>query len=105
MDPGLVEHLVAAAEETARGKWVRMPSAAGHDAQVIAPHLPTAMLFVPSIGGISHDLREDTDESDIVLGCQTLASAAERIFRDAVSAPPPKSANAPAGTPNGAHGR
>jgi N-carbamoyl-L-amino-acid hydrolase len=105
MDPSLVEHLAAAAEETAPENWVRMPSAAGHDAQVIAPHLPTAMLFVPSIGGISHDLREDTDESDIVLGCQTLASAAERVFRDALSARPSKSANAPAGTPNGANGR
>jgi len=81
MDPGLVEHLAAAAEETAPENWVRMPSAAGHDAQVIASYLPTAMLFVPSIGGISHDLREDTAESDIVLGCQTLALAVERIFR------------------------
>ena len=80
MDPTLVEQIAAAAEETAPGNWARMPSAAGHDAQVIALHLPTAMLFVPSIGGISHDLREDTDESDIVLGCQTLASAMERIF-------------------------
>jgi N-carbamoyl-L-amino-acid hydrolase len=81
MDPGLVEHIAAAAEEMAPEIWVRMPSAAGHDAQVIARHMPTAMLFVPSIGGISHDLREDTDESDIVLGCQTLASAVERVFQ------------------------
>lgn len=85
MDACLLEHLAAAAEETAPDRWVCMPSAAGHDAQVIAAHVPTAMLFVPSIGGISHDLREDTDESDIVLGCQTLASAVERIFRQAIS--------------------
>jgi N-carbamoyl-L-amino-acid hydrolase len=83
MDSTLLDHLAAAAEENAPGLWVSMPSAAGHDAQVIASYLPTAMLFVPSIGGISHDLREDTAESDIVLGCQTLASAVERIFRQA----------------------
>jgi len=83
MDSTLLDHLAAAAEENAPGLWVTMPSAAGHDAQVIAPYLPTAMLFVPSIGGISHDLREDTAESDIVLGCQILASAVERIFRQA----------------------
>ena len=88
MDPGLVEHLAAAAEETAPGNWAHMPSAAGHDAQVIASHLPTAMLFVPSIGGISHDLREDTDESDIVLGCQTLATAVKRIFRHEAGSDP-----------------
>ena len=85
MDRSLLEHLAAAAQETAPDLWVYMPSAAGHDAQVIASHVPTAMLFVPSIGGISHDLREDTDESDIVLGCQTMALAVARIFRHAAA--------------------
>lgn len=82
MDDELVDHLGAAAEEVAPGDWTCMASAAGHDAQILASHVPTAMLFVPSIGGISHDLREDTSESDIVLGCQTLASAVKRIFQD-----------------------
>ena len=41
--------------------------------------LPAGMLFVPSIKGVSHHWAEDTSEADIVLGCQTLADAAEEI--------------------------
>ena len=76
MDPGLQDHLAAAAERHAPGQWMRLPSGAAHDAQVLARRVPSAMLFVPSIGGISHDFAEDTAEADIVLGCQVLASAA-----------------------------
>ena len=57
-----------------------MPSAAGHDAQVLARHLPSAMLFVPSIGGVSHAFEEDTSEEDIVLGCQVLATATALVL-------------------------
>jgi N-carbamoyl-L-amino-acid hydrolase len=60
-----------------------MPSGAGHDAQVMARFLPSAMLFVPSIGGISHDFAEDTADDDIALGCQVLADAAAAILLDA----------------------
>jgi N-carbamoyl-L-amino-acid hydrolase len=38
------------------------------------------MLFVPSIGGISHNFREDTREDDIALGAQVFASAAARML-------------------------
>jgi beta-ureidopropionase / N-carbamoyl-L-amino-acid hydrolase len=58
-----------------------MPSAAGHDAQILARKIPAAMLFVPSINGVSHHWTEDTKDEDIVLGCQVLADAAEAIFR------------------------
>src|SRR5438270_5468876 len=40
----------------------RMPSGAGHDAQVLATIMPAGMLFVPSIGGVSHHWSENTDE-------------------------------------------
>jgi N-carbamoyl-L-amino-acid hydrolase len=43
--------------------------------------MPAGMLFVPSIGGISHHWREDTREEDIVLGCQVMATAAVTILR------------------------
>lgn len=81
MDEGLRAHLQASAQLLAAGEWVDMPSAAIHDANVLSSHLPTAMLFVPSIGGVSHDFAEDTDEADIVSGCGILADACVRILR------------------------
>ena len=54
MDERLMAALEAAAERHAPGKHTRMPSGAGHDAQYLARKMPAAMLFVPSIGGISH---------------------------------------------------
>lgn len=75
MDPALAAALEAAAERLAPGRHQRMPSGAGHDAQILARAMPAAMLFVPSIGGISHHWAENTAEADIVLGCQVLAAA------------------------------
>jgi N-carbamoyl-L-amino-acid hydrolase len=80
MDPRLVDALEAAAEQHAPGAHMRMPSAAGHDAQVVAQRVPAAMLFVPSIGGVSHHWTENTADEDIVLGCQVMATAAERLL-------------------------
>jgi N-carbamoyl-L-amino-acid hydrolase len=73
--------LEAAAKRHAPGTYVRMPSGASHDAQIVARKLPAGMLFVPSIGGISHHWTEDTEEADILLGCQVMADAAESILR------------------------
>jgi N-carbamoyl-L-amino-acid hydrolase len=81
MDEGFQAALEQAAERHCPGKHIRMPSAAGHDAQLMARRVPAGMLFVPSIGGISHHWTEDTKESDIVTGCQVLATAAETILR------------------------
>ena len=50
----------------------RMPSGAGHDAQSIALLAPVGMIFVPSIGGISHAPEERTEDSDIVNGANVL---------------------------------
>ena len=52
-----------------------MPSGAGHDAMIVGRLAPAAMLFVPSIGGRSHDILEDTDEADIRRGLRVFASA------------------------------
>ena len=82
MDDGFQDHLARAAEAHAPGAWMHMPSAAGHDAQVIARRMPSAMLFVPSIDGISHAFEEDTAEEDVVLGCQVFADAAAAILRE-----------------------
>jgi N-carbamoyl-L-amino-acid hydrolase len=80
MDAGLQDHVAQAAEVTAPGKWRRMPSAAGHDPMVIHQKLPCAMLFIPSIDGISHDFAEDSHDADIVTGCQVMADAAASIL-------------------------
>jgi N-carbamoyl-L-amino-acid hydrolase len=80
MDAGFQDALERAAEAHAPGMHIRMPSGAGHDAQIFAEQLPSAMLFVPSIGGISHHYAEDTKDADLVLGCQVLADAAADIL-------------------------
>jgi N-carbamoyl-L-amino-acid hydrolase len=46
-----------------------------HDATNVSRLMPVAMLFVPSIGGISHAFEEDTEEQDLVAGVEVLARA------------------------------
>ena len=75
MDETLQGALERAAARRAPGRHIRMPSGAGHDAQWLAHKLPAAMLFVPSIGGISHHWTENTSDEDIVLGAQVLTDA------------------------------
>ena len=53
----------------------RMPSGAGHDAQEIAHIAPMGMIFVPSVGGISHSPREFSKPEDIVNGANVLLNA------------------------------
>ena len=50
----------------------RLPSGAGHDAQMLARVCPTAMVFVPSVGGISHNPAEHTDQADLEAGANVL---------------------------------
>jgi N-carbamoyl-L-amino-acid hydrolase len=83
MDPGFQEQIEAAAERYAPGMHMRLPSAAGHDAAVLSYRMPSGMMFIPSLRGISHHWSEDTREEDIVLGAQVFADAAERILRAA----------------------
>jgi N-carbamoyl-L-amino-acid hydrolase len=75
MDEALQAALDRAAANRAPGKHTRMPSGAGHDAQWLARKLPAAMMFVPSIDGISHHWRENTSDEDIVLGAQVFTDA------------------------------
>lgn len=76
-DPRLVDRIERASRE--RGHSVkRMPSGAGHDAQMLARVCPTAMIFVPSVGGISHNVKEHTKDSDIEAGANLLLT----VLRD-----------------------
>jgi N-carbamoyl-L-amino-acid hydrolase len=79
-DPALQQALADAAEALAPGGWQRMPSGAGHDAQYLARVMPAAMLFTPSIGGISHHWAEDTKEEDLALCVEVLAEGAARYL-------------------------
>lgn len=79
MDAGLRKALERSAEIHAAGVWRVMPSGALHDATNVARRMPVAMLFVPSIGGISHAFEEDTREEDLCLGLRVLADAVAAI--------------------------
>lgn len=76
MDARLRSLLEVGAEAVAPGNWRRMPSGALHDATNVSRLMPVAMLFVPSINGISHNFDEDTNEDDLVAGLRVLAHAA-----------------------------
>ena len=70
-----MQQLAADAAELAGLAHVSLPSGAGHDAQAIASITPAAMLFVPSIDGISHAPAEYTPPEDCANGAQTLLNA------------------------------
>ena len=66
MDPQLVA-MLARAVEAAGAPITVMSSGAGHDAMVLAPHMPAAMLFIRTPGGISHHPAESVDERDVAV--------------------------------------
>jgi N-carbamoyl-L-amino-acid hydrolase len=80
MDASFQRAIEAASTEFAGGRSIRMPSGAGHDAQVLATIMPAGMLFVPSIGGISHHWSENTDDADIVTGAEVFVDACRRLL-------------------------
>jgi N-carbamoyl-L-amino-acid hydrolase len=80
MNGAIQQAIEAASLACADGKSIRMPSGAGHDAQVLATIMPAGMLFVPSIGGISHHWTENTADADIVTGAEVFVDACKRIL-------------------------
>ena len=72
---GGMQQLAADAADMAGLAHISLPSGAGHDAQAIAAITPAAMLFVPSVGGISHAPAEYTDPEDCANGAQVLLNA------------------------------
>lgn len=69
------ERVIALVEHTADSlglSHMRLPSGAGHDAQMMSRVCPTAMVFVPSRDGISHNPAEHTDAEHLVAGCNVL---------------------------------
>ena len=71
MDATVMEALVQACTELGR-RPARLSSGAGHDAAVLSRHVPSGMLFVPSVGGVSHSPRETTSDEQLILGARAL---------------------------------
>jgi N-carbamoyl-L-amino-acid hydrolase len=70
-DPAMVDLVEATADRLGHSTR-RMPSGAGHDAQMLARICPTAMVFIPSVGGLSHNIAEFSEADDIEAGANVL---------------------------------
>jgi beta-ureidopropionase / N-carbamoyl-L-amino-acid hydrolase len=64
--------LVEATAQRLGHSTMRLPSGAGHDAQMLARVCPTAMVFTPSVNGLSHNIAEYTDPADLEAGANVL---------------------------------
>ncbi|HQZ35393.1 MAG TPA: Zn-dependent hydrolase [Ilumatobacteraceae bacterium] len=70
-DAGMVDLVEATARRLGHSTR-RMPSGAGHDAQMMARVCPTSMVFVPSVNGLSHNIAEYTTPQDVTAGADVL---------------------------------
>jgi N-carbamoyl-L-amino-acid hydrolase len=66
--------------EAAGQSHTEIPSGAGHDAQILSTVMPAGMMFVPSIGGISHHWTENTADTDIVRGAEVFVNWAAKLL-------------------------
>jgi beta-ureidopropionase / N-carbamoyl-L-amino-acid hydrolase len=76
--------VLAAIEESCQAlhlPFQRIPSGAGHDAQMMARIAPMGMIFVPSVGGISHSSKEFTESEDCARGAEVLLETILRLDR------------------------
>ncbi len=80
-DPLLRRVIAGAASDLGLGS-IELASGAGHDALKMASLGPVGMIFVPSIGGISHNQAEATDPADLVAGAQVLLETLRRADRE-----------------------
>jgi N-carbamoyl-L-amino-acid hydrolase len=78
-DENLQRHLAIACRAACGTDPAHLMSGAFHDAINLVGHCPTAMIFVPSIGGVSHNPAEATKAEDLVLGTKALAYAVTRL--------------------------
>jgi len=80
MDPKL-RAAIARAVAPMGERAIDVPSGAGHDAMCLALIAPTAMLFVPSVGGRSHVAEEETSPHDLEVGVAALAASIVEVDR------------------------
>jgi N-carbamoyl-L-amino-acid hydrolase len=82
------DRVIALVDGVARARGhstMRMPSGAGHDAQMLARVCPAGMVFVPSIRGISHNPAELTADADLEAGANVLLHVLVRLATDGVT--------------------
>jgi allantoate deiminase len=80
LDPALIDTVErAAADEGASS--MRMPSGAGHDAMIIGRSVPAAMLFIPSLRGVSHSPDERSSREHVELGMRVLANVLRQTLK------------------------
>ena len=78
MDEKIIETIESVCDEKDLSYYV-MHSGAGHDSQIFAPRVPTGMIFVPSLKGISHNPAEYTETADLVQGIEALKSSLDKL--------------------------
>jgi len=76
-----LQRIIAKAADSLKLTNKVMPSGAGHDAQEIAHIAPTGMIFVPSVGGVSHSPKEFTSQQDMANGANVLLQTVLAIDR------------------------
>ncbi|WP_188882803.1 Zn-dependent hydrolase [Alicyclobacillus cellulosilyticus] len=74
----IIQHIESACRAQ-QADYLFMPSWAGHDAQIMAQHVPTGLIFVPSRHGISHSPEEYTNPADLDVGVRVLAATLYRL--------------------------
>jgi N-carbamoyl-L-amino-acid hydrolase len=77
-DPGMIALVEKVAAEMGHSV-MRLPSGAGHDAQMLARVCPSGMVFVPSVGGISHNPAENTSDEHLEAGADVLLQVVLRL--------------------------
>src|SRR5918995_2547059 len=76
-----IRRIIAKAANSLNLTHKAMPSGAGHDAQEISHIAPTGMIFVPSVGGVSHSPKEFTSQQDMANGANVLLQTVLAIDR------------------------
>ena len=79
-DPTMIERVERIADDQGNST-LRMPSGAGHDAQMLARMCPTSMIFVPSADGLSHNIAEFTAPHHIEAGANVLLHTLLEVAR------------------------
>jgi N-carbamoyl-L-amino-acid hydrolase len=85
-DPRMRDLVAAVADELGL-RHLSLPSGAGHDAQELARIAPAGMIFIPSVGGISHSPKEYSRPADVANGANVLLQAVLRLDQGALEGP------------------